>query len=251
MSRLWARLIICTAIGLIWSPNGYSQSDGSVKEHLRILSPPSVEPRPIVVWASGCSGFFHPRAPWHNVERTQSILAAGYAIAYVDYVAAFGVESACAGELSLSEIASVLIEAVTSLGERDEIDPEHVVLLGSSLGGGGVLATLAETNPVMNSVKGVLSIYPACEGLVPWDSPAPVWVWFAGGDLIQPPSQCRNALDSSEGIINERVFADVHHGFDTRGLPTELKPGEAALAYDPAAADALWRDIETVLEALR
>jgi dienelactone hydrolase len=251
MRNRWATLVIVASIVSGWSSDGCSQPTGSVEEHVRVLVPLSEEPRPTVVWASGCSGFFHPRTPWHYVERSQTLLAAGYAIAYVDYVAALGLESACAGEATLLDIATVLIAAVESLEGRSGIDTESVVLLGSSLGGGGVLAALSQDIGATANINGVLSIYPACAGLSPWRSAIPVWIWYAGGDLIQPPSQCRPAIDGSQGQISERTFPGVHHGFDSRGLPQELEPGQPALAYDVEAAEALWQDIELVLLSLR
>lgn len=251
MRNRWPTFVALAATALSWPISGFCQPSGGVQDHVRVLVPPSAEPRPIVVWASGCSGFFHPRAPWHYVERSQSLLAAGYAIAYVDYVAALGLESACAGEASLSDIAAILMAAVEDLKGHSGIDPERIILLGSSLGGGGVLATLSQGIEGTAGIQGVLSLYPACEGLASWASVAPVWIWYAGGDLIQPPSRCRPAVDGSEGQISERTFPGVHHGFDTLGLPQELEPGQPALAYDAEAAEALWQDIKSILVSLR
>jgi dienelactone hydrolase len=251
MRNRWPTLATVAVAAISWSSSGFCQPRGSVDDHVRLLVPPSAEPMPVVVWASGCSGFFHPRAPWHYVERSESLLAAGYAIAYVDYVAALGFESACAGEASLSDIGAILMAAVEGLKNHSGIDSDRIVLLGSSLGGGGVLATLSQGIEAKASIQGVFSLYPACEGLASWASVAPVWIWYAGGDLIQPPIRCRPAVDGSEGQITERSFPGVHHGFDTRGLPRELEPGQPALAYDAEAAEVLWRDIESILVSLR
>lgn len=244
-------LALSLAYGLLWPLQASSQLRESVPDHIRLLVPPSEEPLPVVLWASGCSGFFHPRAPWHYLERTQHVLSAGYAIAYVDYVSAAGYDAACGGELTLAEIARILVDAVQVLEEVPAIDPSRIVLLGSSLGAGGVLAALSVPAIASHQPVAVLALYPACEGLRTWDLDVPVWVWFAGGDQITPPSRCRAVLDETANPPTEHTYPNAEHGFDTRGLPTELEAGQAALAFDPAAADDVWARIEGVLNQVR
>ena len=98
---------------------------------------------------------------------------------------------------------------------------------------------------------GVLSLYPECEGLPSWTVEVPVWIWFAGGDQITPPSRCRTVLDQARRPPTEYTYPEVEHAFDMRGLPTELEPGQPAIAYDRPAADDVWASIETVLRGLR
>ena len=136
-------------------------------DHIRLIHPPASEPLPVVAWASGCSGFFHPRAPWHFVERAQHLLSEGYAVAYVDYLAASGHEAACGGELGLPEVGRVLSDAVRILAARPEIDSSHIVLLGGSLGGGGVLAALSDSEGESPMPAAALVLYPTCTGGTP------------------------------------------------------------------------------------
>jgi dienelactone hydrolase len=98
---------------------------------------------------------------------------------------------------------------------------------------------------------GVLALYPECQGLPTWSLEVPVWIWFAGGDQITPPSRCRPMFDEAPRRPTEHVYPGVEHAFDMRGLPTELEPGQAAIAYDRVAADDLWANIETVLRMIR
>ena len=127
--------------------------------------PPAAEPTPVVLWASECSGFFHSRAPWHFLERAQHLVSARYAVAYIDYVSAAGLETACAGELALAEIGQIMMDAIGVLNSSPKLDTGRVVLLGSSLGAGGVLASLSVPKMASRCPIAVLALYPACAGL--------------------------------------------------------------------------------------
>lgn len=223
----------------------------SLPKHIRLLIPPAENPLPLVVWASGCSGFFHPRAPWHFLERSQHIISAGYAIAFVDYVSAAGLKSACAGEMSIEQVGKYLVEAIRSLKGHPELDLKRIVLLGGSLGGGGVLSALSVKGIEMQMPIAALSIYPACIGLKSWNLEVPVWVWFAGGDRITPLSKCQPAIKNAGGTVNTHTFPDVQHAFDMKGLPTKLEPEQAAIAYNDEAATQLWERVNDVLKTIR
>jgi len=228
------------------SPSLGSTSAASVSSHLQLLVPPSEHPLPVVIWASGGSGFFHPRGPWHYVERSQHILSVGYAIAYVDYVTAAG-----AGEMSTRDIGGYLVAAIRLVESDKRLDPSRIVLLGSSRGGGGVLAALSAKEIKARPPKAALSIYPLCTGVEPWDLDVPVWAWFGGADQITPADHCSQALGNARRKVTTFTFPGAHHGFDMRGLPTELEPGKPALAFNVAAAAELWAQIADVLRSLR
>ena len=242
------RWTLVTAAILMASP--LAAQEDVLPGHIRVLAPAANGPLPVVIWASGCSGFFHPRAPWHFVERAQKILKEGYAVAFVDYLSTEHLSSACQGEMSLDQIGTVLIEAASALESVPDLDTGRLVYLGGSLGGGGVLAALSHPAFGDHEPMGVIALYPSCVGLGTWDVETPVRLYFAAEDQITPPDGCAEVLNGSSESI-QHTYADAHHGFDMRGLPTELATGQAAIAYHHAAAEDVWDRIAEVLRALR
>ena len=236
---VWAALTI-----LVCGPTAVSaQTRSGLTGNLKAIVPEGAGPFPAVLWVSGCSGFFHPRAPWHYIERSEALIQRGFAVFFVDYVRAHGVETACLGVMSNSDVATYVAAAVDSVSARADVKDGSVVLLGASLGGGGVLEALVKASADMEAVTAsAVVLYPSCGGLQPWQSRIPVLMLLAGSDQITPPSECRRVVDRLEGAASVEVhsYPDAHHGFDVQDLPTELEEGLPALAFDPEAAADAW-----------
>jgi len=99
--------------------------------------------------------------------------------------------------------AAQLMGVLAYLGERSDIDPQRVAVVG--LGSGGRMALLAGAESVGNAGTGAYgprfaahgALYPGCAALagdgygsaVPWSS-APTVLFVPGQDLRDPPDSC-------------------------------------------------------------
>ena len=132
MNLRWHQCLLGLVFMAVGSGPLSAQQESPLPEYIRLLGKPSSGSAPVVIWASGGSGFFHPRAPWHFVERSEHILSSGYAIAFVDYLAAAGRTDATGGVMSITEVARYLAQAVEALRAIPQLDSDRFVLLRSS-----------------------------------------------------------------------------------------------------------------------
>lgn len=240
--------------GIAFAPaapsSGLARHQAALAPHYRIMRPEGAGPFPTVLFISGCSGFAHPRAPFHYDRIAERFLSEGRAVVFADYVRAHGKADACRGVLSPRAVRDYVLASIAHLRSQSFVDRSTLDIIGWSLGGGGVLAALAAFDEdAERHVRRAVALYPDCTGVERWRAAVPTLVMLAGLDVVQPPASCHRSFPSAR--VTVRTFPRAHHGFDMTGLPTVLEPGLPALAYDEASATAAWLEISRFLELPR
>ena len=234
----------------------------ALRPYYRVMKPEGGGPFPTALLYSGCDG------PKDNLERWGAMLnARGWAAVIVDshgprdYLASDIWRLICAGQLLMgSERAGDVLVSIYDARRMPFVDPERLVLIGSSHGGWAIMELLAfekawrlpfslaalpegAVEHPLDGVVGSILVYPYCgpanrSRRAGWRHPAPVLFLLSGNDIIAPAGDCRAVATmlAAEGIpVETVVFEGVTHGFDQ----VERAPF-SALEFDPeATAEAL------------
>lgn len=216
-------------------------------------------PHPAVVIVPGCSGFHAERFSRSYDRDSDQLVGLGYAVIRVDYVRAHGLDNSCSGiqnptgeVVPEADIARYLQATVAYLDARTDIDGNQVYLFASSLGGAGVFTAMADPEwDRRNDVAAVLSYFPVCQGMSPWETGVPLLLMLGELDNIQPPQYCRDLVRTSPRGEQIQVveYPEAHHCFNADDVPVVTEPrAEATCAYNAEAFRASWEDIRTFLE---
>jgi dienelactone hydrolase len=221
----------------------------------RVTRPPVERPSPAVLLVPGCSGFAsHPS----YVQQAEHLVDDGYVVVHVDYLAAHAIANACPGpentkgeSITVQEIAEYLLAAAADLRGESYVEANRIFAVGSSLGGGGVLATLSMTEARPFPLAAVAALYPLCRGVPTWERSIPVLLLLAGLDTITPPEICQELIAgvSAPTAVTIRTFPHAHHAFDAIELPVMTQPVNGpTVGYDPDAAIEAWGVIHKFLK---
>jgi dienelactone hydrolase len=225
----------------------------------RIMQPPGSGPFPTALLYSGCDG------PKDNLVRWSRMLTAhGWAAIIVDSHSPRGFSEneiwrlVCAGQLLMgSERAGDVLVSLDDVRRMPFVDPERIVLIGSSHGAWAIMDLLALDPPSalpfnlastpgdpmedpLAGVAGVILLYPYCgqasrARLNGWRRPIPALFLLSVDDFITPSGYCVEVADKLEarGLpVQTVMFEDVSHGFDQEDH-SPLSP----LTFDQAATD--------------
>ena len=217
----------------------------------RVTRPDGAGRFPTALLFSGCDG------PKDNVDRWAAMLAAeGWASIVVDSHGPRGFSDyevwrlVCAGQLFMgSERAGDVLVAIDDARRMRFVDPERIVLIGSSHGGWAIMDLLALDPPrrlptnlaalpagspadPLAGVAGTILLYPYCGQAnrarrAGWTRPVPTLFLLAADDLVAPAGFC---LD-----IAERLSADglPVRARGLRGRDARLRPA-GPLGAEPA-----------------
>jgi dienelactone hydrolase len=134
-------------------------------------------------------------------------------VTFVDYLSARGLQTACRGEVSPDDVALDIRAASGHLRSLPYVRPEAIGVVGWSLGGAGVLASLSQSGTgVQPPFSVAAAFYPPCSGLQPWKTHVPALLLLAGLDDIAPPA----AFDMSglPGMMPSRAFPGRTTGYN-------------------------------------
>jgi dienelactone hydrolase len=225
--------------------------------YYRPMRPPGPGPFPTALLFSGCDG------PKDNVVRWGEMLNAnGWAAIIVDSHRPRGFSDyevwrlVCAGQLFMgSERAGDVLVSIADVRAMRFVDPERIVLMGSSHGGWAIMDLLALDPPrrlptnlaalprgapadPLEGVVGAILLYPYCgqanrarrDG---WRRPIPTLFLLSADDAIAPSAPCLRIAETLEarGLPVEAVtFEGVTHGWDQQDR-SALSP----LVFNPEA----------------
>jgi dienelactone hydrolase len=226
----------------------------------RVTTPDGPGPFPTALLLSGCDG------PKDNLRRWAAMLeSVGWASIVVDSHGPRRFSDyeiwrlVCSGQLLMgSERAGDLLVAIDDARRMRFVDPERMVLIGSSHGGWAImdllaldpprrlptnLASLPATAPAdpLSGVVGAILLYPYCGQANrarhhPWSRPLPTLFVLAEDDMIAPSGFCLDIAErlAAAGLPVEVILLDgVTHGFDQQDR-SALSP----LVFDPEATAA-------------
>jgi len=208
-----------------------------LEPHYSAQRPEGPGPFPAILLVPGCGGVAPAR-----VKTAEELMRQGYVVVFVDYLSARGLQAACRGEVSVDEVAQDIRAVSAHVQSLPYVRPGAVGVVGWSLGGGGVLASLVGTaRDPQPPFRAAAAFYPVCRGLQPWKTHVPVLVLLAGLDDIAPPAPCQE-LGRSVGStypVEVRTYPEALHSFDMSDLPAKMPsrafPGKTA-GYHPEAA---------------
>lgn len=212
--------------------------------HARTQRPEGPGPFAAILLVPGCGGIAPGR-----IRTAEELRGHGYVVTFVDYLSARGLQTACRGEVSPDDVALDIRAASGHLRSLPYVRPEAIGVVGWSLGGAGVLASLSQSGTgVQPPFSVAAAFYPPCSGLQPWKTHVPALLLLAGLDDIAPPAAC-DALARSVGVgvpIEVRTYPEARHSFDMSGLPGMMPsrafPGRTT-GYNAEAARQAWSEI--------
>jgi dienelactone hydrolase len=209
--------------------------------YYRAMRPAGPGPFPTALLFSGCDG------PRDNLGTWGAMLnAEGWAAIIVDSHGPRGFSEheiwrlICAGQLFMgSERAGDILVALEDARRMPFVDPERIVLIGSSHGGWAIMDLLALDPPrrlptnlaalpagsaddPLAGVIGAILLYPYCgranrarrDG---WRRPVPTLFLLSADDYVAPSGHCVEVAERlvASGLPVETViFEGVDHGFD-------------------------------------
>jgi dienelactone hydrolase len=188
------------------------------------------------------------------VQTAEQLVGRGYAVAFVDYISARGLQTACRGEVSFEDVAADLRTVGAHLRSLPHVAPGGLGAVGWSWGGGAILASLAlsgkDQPPPFNAAA---AFYPVCSRLRAWKTKVPALVLLGGRDDIAPPRPCEDLVRSvgSESLVEMRLYPEARHSFDSSELPA-MAPSRAfpgkTIGYHAEATREAWNEVLTLFD---
>lgn len=230
LELLLATVIGLSAAGVGAEPVRFANGDGTmVKAHW--LPVTGDAPRPAVVALHGCGGLYRRDGTTLDVRYTDyaaRFAAAGYHTLLPDSFGSRGSGSICSVANSERTITAEMrradvLAAVQWAGQRADVDPRRIVLLGWSHGAMTLLHAVNAASPGAAPVAGAIAFYPGCRALLeqPFRVQAPLLLLLGEKDDWTPPARCealvaRTLRDGGDAAITLKVYPDSYHGFDSR-----------------------------------
>jgi dienelactone hydrolase len=230
MRHLFGTLLVAlTVAGASASAGEFVEIEsGTRAEPVRLIGylarPQGAGPFSAVVLLHGCGGFHSSMISW--ADRLSRF---GYAALAIDSFGPRGMDDHCGG--GFTDQPADGYAALRYLTTRPFVRPSHVAVMGFSMGGGSVLATLEKglVEPhYAEKFRAGIALYPVCQfasGIMI----APVLVLIGSADDWTPSSSCeamasgRSELGAprtpgDRSSIELVVYSGVHHGFDNLDL---------------------------------
>ncbi len=210
----------------------------SLEPYFRMYRADGAGPFPALLFVSGCSGFAHGTSAQIYTAMAEGWRAKGYVVVFVDYLAARGM-GRCSG-ITTAEVGKDVLAVASYLRTQPLIDPERISAIGWSLGGGGVLDALAQTDPGESSpLHAVVAYSPGCVTLEPWSTKVPALVLMGANDEMARPAICQQLFTQlpSGTPLETRVYPDAGHVFNFPEPPPYV-------SYNAAAAVAAAHDVD-------
>ena len=220
-----------------------------LEPHYRAQRPEGPGPFAAILLVPGCGGISPGR-----VETAKQLVAQGYAVVFIDYLASRGLQTACAGQVRLDEVADDIRSVSVQLRTLPYIKQDGLGAVGWCLGGAAVLTSLGawgrDQPPWFNAAA---AFYPPCSRLRSWKNTVPTLVLLGGLDDIAPPGPCQDLLRSvgKESAVEVRMYPGARHSFDSSDqppmMPSRNFPGKTT-GYHAEAARQAWSEIMVLFD---
>ncbi len=177
-------------------------------------------PARTVLLVPGCGGINTNGSSEFYSRVARQLNANGFNAIILDYVKLMGQKNACLGQIKFEAVLALINSALAYTAQQPFVDPQHISLLGWSLGGSGVLTVASKsTQP---SISAVAAYYPGCyDGLQ--FSMHPTLLMLGLADNVVNPQDCiALARQFPQAPLTIKTYPGAHHGFDV----DELQPAQ-------------------------
>lgn len=250
----WSIFLLILLIVEIGCTSERTDPQHQLIQHYHLQTPEGDGPFPAVMLILGCSGFRSSLGQQaHFTRMARQLRALGYAVVYVDYLAAREL-TYCHPLVGLPDIARDVLHTVSYLQSRPEVRAESIFAMGWSYGGGGTLAALSMMSTARPSpLRAVVAYYPVCVGVRPWQVKVPVLIQIGSDDQQTPPDTCRKLDTQSASMPSTTisVYAKAQHGFDVPTFPSgAISPSgsKRQRTYNQRTAVMAWKAVEQFLQ---
>lgn len=261
---VWLLITVCGPSALSQEPLGDDTVDfagriSRLTPYFKTQNPSGTGPFPAMIMVTGCSGFHNERFSASYDRDGNRFVELGYVVTRVDFVRAHGLDNSCVGDqnptgkvVPYDDVAEYILATIDHMAARSEVDSDRIYLIGWSMGGSGIMTALNKFGLSREpNIAAVLTYFPACEGLSPWNAQVPMLLMLAELDNLAPPQFCKNVVrDVIQAEFVEIVeYPNAHHCFIAEDTPvvTEAR-AEPTCAYNPKALRASWQDILDFLD---
>jgi dienelactone hydrolase len=240
---------------------GQSLRDRIINNHYAYV-PGEGQRFPALIAMPGCSGISsdNPEAERSNPdlreddlvfrrhfrEEAEKLKREGFVVLLMNIHEAEGLLTACGGKIDNERMAQYVNESIAWARGLPFVDPDHIHLIGWSMGGRAVLKWLQAPRSEAENVRSTIAVYPDCAGLETLTISMPVLMLLGGSDDIAVPSVCEALVDKApikQHLIVEK-YQGARHGFDVVNAPPIMDIGGGmTIGYQQQAADASWQAI--------
>ncbi|HVE89147.1 MAG TPA: dienelactone hydrolase family protein [Burkholderiaceae bacterium] len=193
-------------------------------------------PRPAIIALHGCSGLYNNRGRFDDryTFYAQRWNAAGWHVVAPDSLSSRGQGSLCAQTaaertIKVAHRRDDVLRAAAWLMARDDVDPQRIAVVGWSHGASTALEVV-DRSLWRQPPAAIVTYYPGCGG---WkrralvEPAAPVLMLLGEADDWTPAAPCKELAERFQSrqpdTVAVHVFADGHHGFDSRA-PVRFRP---------------------------
>jgi dienelactone hydrolase len=228
-----------------------SSSQQPAEPQYRVVRPEGEGPHPALLFVSGCSGFTPHEAPYRYGLVAEDFASRGFVVVFVDYLGARG-RDVCGGMVRPNDVVGDILAAAAYARARPFIRASDISVIGWSMGGGGVMAAIAELPADAPApFRAAVAYYPECYGVgTPWQARVPLLMLLGGLDEVSPARVCQELVRrlASDLPIEVRVYPAARHAFDVPELPPLLRRARGGpLGHDPQAASAAREEVKRFL----
>jgi len=224
--------------------------------------------RPAIIALHGCGGLYGTRGELDGryTSYAKRWNAMGWHVAAPDSFGSRGESSICTQPaaqrgVKVSQRRDDVLRTAAWLSTRADVDPRRIAVVGWSNGASTALEVLDRSRWQSHLPAAVVTYYPGCgawkrRALV--EPAAPLLMLLGEADEWTPAPPCQELGQRFQadypGMVTVRVYADGHHGFDSRSpvrfradIPAGTDKRGVHVGGNPAAREAALAELDRFL----